>query len=227
LTTDEPTGIHFNTLCSGNLPNQIEYTFEQISESKAKNAKEGETIIEEPLVFVNSGEIIVDNESPNFEFTHFEEVSRLRKWIKPKQDEEFKYQGTRVWRPPLNWTATTNDEFYGAFIRSAFYIKSGDGSKEAKWKIPIAEPGRYDVYYHVFKDESLRWNKDQKGIYHFTIPHDNGTDRPTIEVSAKSQAGWTALGDYTFSSDTISISLTNETKLQAIFADAIKLVKMD
>ena len=227
LTVKEPTGINFNTLSSGNLPNQIEYNFEQIGKSSAKNVVEGEAIVEESLVLVNKGEIIVDNENPNFEFTHFEEVSRLRKWLKPKGEEDFKYKGTRVWRPPLNWTATTSDEFFGEFIRSAFYIKAGDGSKEAKWKIPIAEPGRYDVFYHVYKDQSFNWNRDQRGNYQFTIPHQNGTDRPRIELSNQSPDGWTALGEYSFSSDTITISLSNETKLRAVFADAIKLVKVD
>ncbi len=227
LTVTEPTGIHFNTLSSGNLPNQIEYNFEQIGKSSIKNAKEGESIIEEPLVLANKGEIIVDNESPDFEFSHFEEVSRLRKWLKPKEGDGFKYKGTRVWRPPLNWTATTSDEFFGEFIRSAFYIKSGDGSKKVKWKIPIADPGRYEVYYHVYKDDSFRWDRNLKGNYQFSIPHQNGTDHPSIELSHQSPAGWTALGDYSFSSDTVTISLSNETKLRAIFADAIKLVKMD
>jgi hypothetical protein len=227
LTVKKPTGIHFNTLSSGNLPNQIEYNFEQIGKSSAKNAIEGESIIDEPLVLINKGEIIVDNENIDFDFTHFEEVSRLRQWLKPKEGEDFKYKGTRVWRPPLNWTATTNDEFFGEFIRSAFYIKAGDGSKEAKWKIPIDEPGRYDVYYHVYKDDSFRWGREVKGSYQFSIPHQNGVDRPTIELNKQSPAGWTALGDYSFASDTITISLSNETKLRAIFADAIKLVKMD
>ena len=227
LMVEEPTGIRFNTLCSGNLPNQIEYNFELIGKSTTKHATEGEEIVDEPLFVVEDGEIIIDNENANFEFSHFEEVSRLRKWIKPVEEKGFKYQGSRVWRPPLNWTATTNDEFYGDFIRSAFYIKAGDGSKVAKWNIPMPEPGRYDVYYHVFKDESFRWSRDTKGSYQFSIPHQNGTDRPTIELTRESPVGWTALGDYSFSSDTVTISLTNETKLRAIFADAIKLVKMD
>ena len=41
-----------------------EYNFEQIGKSSAKNAIEGESIIEEPLVLINKGEIIVvDNNS--------------------------------------------------------------------------------------------------------------------------------------------------------------------
>lgn len=227
LTVKEPTGIHFNTLSSGNLPNQIEFNFEQIGKSSAKNVREGEAIIEDPLFIINNGEIIVDNENSNFEFSHFEEVSRLRKWLKPTGEDDFKYKGTRVWRPPLNWTATTNDDFFGEFVRSAFYIKAGDGTKEAKWHIPIAEAGQYDVYYHVYKDQSFRWNKEQRGSYQFTIPHQGGTDYPKVELSRQSPEGWTSLGEYSFSSDTITISLSNETKLRAVFADAIKLVKVD
>lgn len=227
LTSKDVTGIQFNTLSSGNLPNQIEYNFDQISDSKVKNAEEGETIVDELLLIVNEDEIIVDNEASDFDYSRFEDVSRLRKWLKLDEEEGFKYKGTRVWRPPLNWTATTNDEFYGEFIRSAFYIKGGDGSKGVKWDIPVEEAGRYDVYYHIYKDENFRWNSSLKGSYQFSIEHQNGTDTPTIEVSKQSPSGWTALGDYSFPADTITISLTNETKLKAIFADAIKLVKMD
>ena len=128
----EPSGIRFNTLTSGNLPNQIEYSFDNIGKTAITEAEEKQLIVDEPVVVKNIGEIIVDNESPGFEFSHYEEVSRLRKWLKPKEEEDFKYKGTRVWRPPFNWTATTSDRLFGEFVRSAFYIKAGDGSKEAK-----------------------------------------------------------------------------------------------
>lgn len=227
LSALEPSGILFNTLTSGNLPNQIEYSFEQISKTSVKGAEEKQLIIEQPVVSRNAGEIIIDNESPGFEYTHYEEVSRLRKWLKTKEEEDFKYKGTRVWRPPFNWTATTNDQLFGEFVRSAFYIKAGDGTKAAKWKIPISEPGRYDVYYHIYKDQSFNWNRDQTGNYQFIIPHQNGEDRPVIELTKQTPGGWTSLGDYVFSTDTITITLSNESRLRAVFADAVKLVRME
>ena len=228
LSVDEPSGIQFNTLVSGNLPSMIEYVFETIEKTRVVNAKEELIVSDQPIAIIDNGrEIIVDNESASFEFSHFEEVSRLRKWLRPKEEEDFKYKGTRVWRAPLNWTATTDDEFFGEFVRSAFYIKAGDGSKEAKWNIPITEPGRYDVYYHVYKDESFNWGRHgQKGKYRFRIPHENGTDQPTIELNKQTPSGWTSLGDYEFAADTITIALTNETSLRAVFADAVKLVRM-
>ncbi|MEM6967030.1 MAG: ABC transporter permease, partial [Bacteroidota bacterium] len=183
LSIKEPTGVLINTLSSGNLPNRIEYNFEQVGKGTTKNATEKETIINESLVVTDAREIIIDNEDSEFDFTNFEEVSRLRKWIKPKEGDDFKYKGSRVWRPPLNWTATTNDKFFGDFIRSAFYIKAGDGSKQAQWKIPIEDPGRYDVYYHIYRDVSFRWDRNQNGSYQFIIPHQNGTDRPKIELT--------------------------------------------
>jgi len=227
LSVSEPSGIRFNTLVSGNLPSQIEYVFEEISSTTVTNARERRVVANRPVVPENEREIIVDNEDPYFEFSQYEETSRLRQWLRPNEEEDFKYKGTRVWRAPLNWTATTDDRFFGEFIRSAFYIKAGDGSKAAKWKVPISEPGRYGVFYHVYKDDSFNWDRDQKGIYRFTIPHENGTDHPTIELSHQTPGGWTSLGDYVFLSDTITITLSNESRLRAVFADAIKLVKMD
>lgn len=227
LSVSEPSGILFNTLASGNLPNEIEYNFERIEKTSVVNARETQEVVSQPVFVVNDREIIVDNESPAFEFSHYEEVSRLRKWLKPAGEEDFKYKGARVWRPPFNWTATTDSRFFGEFVRSAYYIKAGDGSKEAKWKIPVSEPGRYDVYYHVYKDDSFGWNRNQQGSYQFTIPHQNGIDRPTIELNQNSPEGWTSLGDYVFAADTITITLSNESRLRAIFADAVKLVRMD
>ena len=37
LSVDEPSGVEFNTLVSGNLPNQIEYLFEQVHKTKVSN----------------------------------------------------------------------------------------------------------------------------------------------------------------------------------------------
>ncbi len=227
LSIAKPSGIRFNTLTSGNLPNQIEYAFEQINETSIINAEEKEMIIDNPFLSTNSREIIVDNESAGFEFTHFEEVSRLRRWLNTSEENDFKYKGTRVWRPPLNWTATTDDHFFGEFVRSAYYIKSGDGSKAANWRIPVIEPGRYEVFYHVFKDPSFSWDRNQRGSYQFDIPHENGSERVAIEIKQDSPGGWTPLGDYEFAADTITISLSNESRLRAIFADAVKLVRMD
>ena len=228
LLPEEPQEINFNLLVSGNLPNQLEYNFDQIPETKVINATAAEIILPGEFSFSdNNREIIVDNEHGGFAYSEYEEMSRLRKWLKPAQQDDFKYKGSIIWRPPLNWTPTTNDRLFGEFIRSAYYIKAGDGSKEAYWKVPLRGAGRYDVFYHVYKDVSFRWNRNQKGSYQFVIPHDSGTDRPTLELTRQIPDGWFRLGDYYFSSDTVTVTLTNESRLRAVFADAVKFVKID
>lgn len=227
LSALPPNNITFNTLVSGNLPNRIVYNFEGINKGETKKSGEKQAIIDQDIILENEREIIVDNESEGFVYSQFVEVSRLRKWLKVADAQGRKYKGVKVWRPPLNWTAATNDQFFGKFVRSAFYIKTGDGAKEAQWNIPVKSPGRYDVYYHVYKDESFNWDRNMRGKYQFSIPHKDGTDYPTIELGHNSPGGWTSLGDYYFPSDTVTISLSNESRLRAIFADAVKLVKMD
>ena len=77
------------------------------------------------------------------------------------------------------------------------------------------------MFYHVYKDDSFGWNRKQRGNYRFTIPHENGTDQPTVELHKDTPDGWTSLGDYTFTADTLTVSLSNETRLRAVFADAV------
>ena len=66
-------------------------------------------------------------------------------WLDEVEETPFKYSGISWWRPPSQWTATTNDRYYGKYICSAFVIKSGDGSQTATWKVPVPEVGQYDL----------------------------------------------------------------------------------
>ena len=136
-------------------------------------------------------------------------------------DTSFKYAGTPWWRPPLQWTATTNEGYYGKYIRSACVIKSGKGGQTATWKVPVPEPGQYDLYYHVFKDNELRWNNRARGEYHFKVMYDDGME----DALRKANDGWEQVGTYFINSDTIRVLLTDECKLRTVTADAVKLVK--
>ena len=124
----------------------------------------------------------------------------------------------------LQWTATTNDRYYGKYIRSAFVIKSGDGSQTATWKVPVPEVGQYDLYYHVFKDDELRWNNNLQGEYHFKVKYGSEVEDAYVNLR-KANEGWEQLGSYYFDSDTIRVVLTDECKLRSVTADAVKIVK--
>ena len=120
--------------------------------------------------------------------------------------------------------ATTNAAYYGRYIRSAYVIKSGNGSQTATWKVPILSAGQYDVYYYVSKDNELKYNKQAGGEYHFKVEYDEENEDAYIDLK-KANEGWEPIGAYYFSSDTVRITLTNECKLRSVTADAVKIVK--
>lgn len=228
MLDDDPRGMQVNTLVSGNLPSVITHRFGKIEKDRRAIAIESETIIDEKVSLSAANEIIVDNEDPNFRTEGESDESLLRKWIitSSNADDEFKYKGYVPWRPPVNWTMTTNSAFFGEFVRSAHFVRSGTGDKKAVWDVPVKESGYYDLYYHVHKDETFRWNRNQKGEYHFTIIADDGKEEQALEIH-KCENGWNHIGGYYFSADNSVIELTNETELRTVIADAVKLVKQE
>lgn len=168
---DQIRNVEINTMVSGNLPNIISQDINNVKQERNKIVKDSIYILPESS-FDLPGEIIVDNEdSTLFILSAPPIVGLLPKWLDEVEETPFKYSGISWWRPPLQWTATTNDRYYGKYIRSAFVIKSGDGSQTATWKVPVPEVGQYDLYYHVFKDDELRWNNNLQGEYHFKVKY--------------------------------------------------------
>ena len=171
-------------------------------------------------------EIIVDNEDSEFEVTILENKSLLEKLIVKEEENKRRYEGINWWRPPLNWTATTNTDFYGEYVRSAYYIKGGDGSQVATWNVPIKKAGYYDVYFHLYKTRSRRRDRSEdKGEYNFVISGEDGPENTALAHQSADE-GWNHLGTYYFNPDTAKIELSNNTQLRFVFADAVKLVEL-
>lgn len=214
-----------NTMTSGNLPSVIYLPFNNVRKENRKNTDtDGDYIIPDTS-FGIEGEIIVDNEdSLLFVLSEPEVVGLLPKWLDKVGDTSFKYSGVSSWRPPLQWTATTNANYYGKYIRSAYMIKSGNGGQTATWKVPVPDEGQYDVYYYVSKDNELRYNNRAEGEYHFKVSQGEETEDAYINLR-RAREGWEQLGVYYFAADTAYITLTNECKLRSVTADAVKLVK--
>ena len=151
----------------------------------------------------------------------------LNEWIKKKSiDEDFKYSGFREWNPPMRWTLTTDGAFYGKSIRSAAVIRAGGGEEYAKWKLPVPEHGRYELYYHVRKpwDFGGGWHNRGRKMYNFIIETDDYIEEHELNMR-RANDGWTLLGTFDVACDTMTVTLTNKTKLRYISADAVKLVK--
>lgn len=221
---DQIRNVEVNTMVSGNLPNVINMSIGNVKQERNKTVKDSIYTLPESS-FELAGELIVDNEdSTLFVLSAPPVVGLLPKWLDEVEETPFKYSGISWWRPPLQWTATTNEKYYGKYIRSAYVIKSGDGSQTATWKVPVPEAGQYDLYYHVYKDDELRWNNRLQGEYHFKVMYDGGTEDAYINLR-KANEGWEQVGSYYFGSDTIRVVLTDECKLRSVTADAVKIVK--
>lgn len=216
--------IEINTMISGNLPNVIKQSIGHVKEKRNVIVKDSIFIMPEAS-FDLPGEVIVDNEDTTlFVLSKPPIVGLLPKWLDEVEETPFKYSGIPWWRPPLQWTATTNAKYYGKYIRSAYVIKSGDGSQTATWKVPVPESGQYDLFYHVYKDEEFRWNNHLQGEYHFKVKYNDETEDAYINMR-RAKEGWEQVGTYFFDADTIQVVLTDECKLRSITADAVKIVK--
>lgn len=220
-----PRYVVINTMISGNLPSVIGQQIGNVKEERRREAdQEGDFVIPGSSR-KNTDEIIVDNEDDSlFVLSEPDVVGLLPKWLDKVGDTSFKYAGVSEWRPPLQWTATTKNEYYGEYIRSAYVIKSGNGSQTATWKVPVPAEGQYDAYYYVSKSNEMRYNDRLEGEYRFKVRQGEEVEDAYINLR-KANEGWEQLGVYYFTADTAYITLTNECKLKSVAADAVKLVK--
>ena len=233
-----PRNVTFNTLVSQNLPSTVTSWLGRPEQVYRTIRNEAEYLMTQSLNDVVPGEIIVDNEDPGFSMSKPEVSGLLQKWLLKEDplDDGIKFKGYVPWRPPYYWAAITNSGCYGLFIRSSYIVRSGNGNQVATWKAVIPEEGRYDLFYHVFRDESLRQNRGrggpgggggggfQYGEYHFVVDYDNIKEDAFLDIQ-KSEDGWNQLGTYDIKSDTVTVTLGNKTSLRTVNADAIKFVK--
>ena len=224
LLNGTPRGATINTLTSRNIPSEIRLPLDNIEEDKKAVPYEGEKIVDTPVRIAEDNEIILDNEDPGFRVIGDGKTSLLRKLLVPEEKSTSKYAGFSSWRAPRSWTLTTNSNFYGAYIRSAYYIRSGEGDQKAQWNIPIKDAGYYDVYAYIYKDNRRRRRGSEDGEYHFIVHHDDGDEEVPVDTK-NAEEGWNHLGAFYFSPDTAVVDLTNQSEARVIVADAIKLIK--
>jgi hypothetical protein len=252
LLESDPRMMTINTLTSKNIPQVITQNFREIKEDPKATPFDGEKILDKPVDVALPNETIVDNEDPGFDVTGSGYHSLLQKWLLSDEAAGSRYQGYNTYHPPTKWTLTTNSEFFGRYIRSAYYIKTGDGSMKARWHVPIKEAGYYEVYYYLYRSREMNRRaggpgggggapgggggggmggmgggnrQEQKGEYMFTIHSDNGAEETTLD-NATAEDGWNHIGSYYFSPDSALIELSNKSELKIINADAVKLVKL-
>jgi hypothetical protein len=232
---DAPRNVIVNTLVSANLPNMMNLPVSNIIRERNRAIDEQGDFTVQDASFDIPGEVIVDNEdSLLFVLSAPDVVGLLPQWLDRVDDNSFRYSGVWDWRPPLQWTLTTNDKYYGTHVRSAYVIKSGSGSQTATWKIPVPAKGQYDLFYYVYKSDELRHGRngryDQGGKrggdieYSFKVKYNGDEDNAYVNLR-RSDEGWSILGTYFFNEDTVSVVLTNTCSLRSVTADAVKIVR--
>jgi len=228
ILDEEPREMITNTMISRNLPAQLTNRFEKIELNEKARPIEGERVLDQSLALEANHEIIVDNEDPGFEFSKPVSTSFVKRALNISNEDEDKYIPVWSWRPPTRWRATIDADFYGKMIRSAHFIKAGEGEEKVAWNTEIPSNGYYEIYYHlnikrwmIFKG---RGRYKESGEYHFVIHHDDGPEEALLDLK-NAESGWNLLGSYYISKRETKVELTDETSARIVFADAVKWVK--
>jgi hypothetical protein len=230
LLDSTPRSATVKTFISQNLPSTFNRSFGKPEKNPEVKIFEGERILNKLLSPVEPGEIVVDDEDAGFQTISQTRESLLKRLLVRNGDDGKGYAQLRFWRPPLNWQHTVQGDFYGVYRHSAYYVKSGDGSKKAIWTAPIPENGNYNVYcYNAPLRGGMRQGRSQQQTapsaeYHYLVHHDDGVEDIVFDGS-KSPEGWNLLGTFHLSAGTAEVELTNKSKGPIVIADAIKWVK--
>jgi len=156
LVLDQPAVMTtIDTYVSRNLPPSFRLPFMTTPDLPGAVAFDGEN--ESPYdadAPGAGGETIVDDEDPGFRTPEGERENWLRRFIRKTfpagVDEESEFAQFRsILNPPGQWTAIIMQNFYGRFVRSAYFKKSGNGQSRVSWTAELRESGEYDIsFYH-------------------------------------------------------------------------------
>jgi hypothetical protein len=252
----QPRAMMLNYLYTKNIPGEINTPINDIIKVRG-TVKEytGEEVLSSTPSFTDPSEIIVDNEDPGFVSSKLYIVSPLKKMFGIMNNSGLSYETIRMWNIPEYWQPVVLTSYYGNYIRSAVYTRSGTGDRSVKWVTPIKEPGYYDVYCYVGKTISrmsarggvgargggpggqgaqdgqgmpggVDQQEDQYKDMHYKIFHDEGVEEITLDYQ-KAEGGWNMLGRYYLSPDSAKVELTNKSEGRLVIGDAIRWVKQN
>lgn len=238
----QPRAMMINTLFSRNIPGQITMPIDDIIKIKG-NARpfEGEEKLGTIPVIKDKTEIIVDNEDPGFNAGSRFIVSPLKKILGIHHTSGQAYEVVRQFNIPEYWQPVVLSTFYGKYVLSSVYARSGTGDKSVKWTAPIEKAGYYDVYCYVGKatnrmtirrggqnvdEEQGQGGESPYKDMHYKIYHDQGVDEITVDYE-NAEGGWNNLGRFYFSPDSAKVEMTNKSQGRAVIADAVKWVRQE
>jgi uncharacterized membrane protein YgcG len=249
----QPRAMMVNTLISKNIPGEITIPIDEIIKSKDVNKEfSGEEIDSSDPVSSDPSEIIVDNEDPGFMKSKQNTENRLKKLLGIQNKKGNSYQQASMMNIPSYWQPVVQSLYFGKYIRSAVYTRSGTGDKSLTWFTVIGKPDYYDIYCYIGKTSDRmmiraggggrtgrapgpggaggqeREGSGQPSLpykeFHYRIYHDGGSEEISLDYE-KAENGWNKLGTYYLSADTAKVILTNLSTGRAVIGDAIKWVR--
>ena len=252
IVTDEPPAVMtIDTFVSQNIPASINVPFQGRRAVREEDLFDGE--ISKPydrLDFFPEDETIVDNEDEGFEIlgTYKQNwLSRTLQNLFNVKEDNATFTGMNIFNPPVFWTQSTSQDFYGEIVRSAYMKKSGEGEERVVWNVELMETGDYDIYfYHSISGrmrrrmvemgrqmaqsrESNQQGRSRRifrgpGKKFFLISHQYGTEEIEIDLE-DAEAGWNLIGSFQLDEGPNKIELTDKNEAGYVMADAVKWVK--
>ena len=252
IVTDEPPAqMTVNTFVSQNIPASLNVPFQGQRDIKEENPFEGKLLKPFDLSdFIPEDEIIVDNEDPGFEIQSTAKqnwLSRTLKNLFGVKDDTTGFRGINIYNPPVFWTKSTNQNYYGLLVRSAYIKKSGEGEDRVVWNVELKETGDYDIYFYnsisgrmqrgmmemrMQMSQSRGSNQQGRmrrmfrgpGKKFFQISHQYGTEEVEIDLE-DAESGWALIGSFQLEAGPNKVELTDKNEAGYVLADAVKWVK--
>jgi hypothetical protein len=242
---DEPRLMMINTLFAKNIPGEVDLAVNQVIKARSDTKEfSGEETLASIPGFSDPAEIVVDNEDQGFNSSKQNISSPLKKFLGVKNKNQNTYMKISDWNTPEYWQPVVLTSYFGKYIRSAVYTRSGTGDKSITWNTIIKEPGYYDIYCYIGKvvdrmtvktgnvsDDSENQDDESKGNspykdMHYKVYHDEGVDDISLDYE-HAEGGWNNLGRFYLSHDTAKVVLTNKSSGRIVIGDAVKWVKQN
>jgi NADH:ubiquinone oxidoreductase subunit K len=244
VTDNQPRVMIVNTLSSKNLPGEIKYPIDDIVKSKDKSGNIKNEEVNVPLpAFSEGNEMIVDNEDSGFVNLRKSDPSPLKRILGVKNQQDEVYGTIRQWNSPDFWQPIILSSYYGLYVRSAVYTRSGKGDKTVTWRGIIKKPGYYDIYVFIGKVSdrvSVKGagkvqeiaspgapmasdNNDPYKDLHYKVYHDDGVEDVTVDWKM-AEPEWNKIGTFYLSPDTVKVTLSNQSQGPLVIGDAVKWV---
>lgn len=233
LLDQEPREILVNTYLASNIPSSQTLSINKVIRDKRKvEFFEGQQASNAKISYKEAFEIIVDNEDEGFSIVNTGESRTVKDWWASMQNEEEEsdtYGMIQFWNPPVKWKPVAGDQFFGEYLKSAYYKRKGSGEGYLTWTANIENTGAYEVQAFVPNVNFRRGrgrgrSNDKDKEYTFKVYHDDGEDEVKILVN-RNNAGWIYLGNFYFSEGNAQVKLFDISNTEYVIGDAIKWTK--